>query len=606
MIAWSTMVAPSLYNFWQKLFAIDLRTLALFRVFLALSSLVEIIGLWPDTYAFFDDRGIYPRAVALEQVSGYSWSLFFISGKALWAHILFAVMTASSLALLFGYRTRIATIIIWVISASITVRIMMSTSGAHMQLSLLLFWAMFLPLGARFSVDAALSRQPKSANLYVSLATMAILIQEMYLYFFGAMLKTGIPWRVTYTAVYYVLNTSNYNSPLAQYLAPWVEAEYWLTMFIYYLELFAVAFLFSPFKTDWCRLLILPFLILLHVGFLLFMSLGLFPIVSIAGVLVFVPGLFWDKILPWWNARTSRVGITLYYDEACNFCRKTCQIFRELGLPPETRIEPAQSVPEIAAILQRDNSWVVEDGQGQRYTRWKAVAWVWRRSPLLWPLGVIFAPFFMQPLGDFLYGMIARHRPALGKLSAIFLPEQDRQLAFHLSKPTNVVVASLILFIMVWNIGNLPGQSLGAARPTMSMIMDITRLWQRWEFFAPGPHQVSRWVVVEGKLDDGSMVDVLRSSKNSPTHDRPKHSYAAFPDAYWRKYFFKTKYNQWQKIIGRYFCSTWNEAHPKLRVEEVVLSVYMQEEALPGTAPFPVKKIKNFTFSCVKKSIKKP
>lgn len=592
-------------RFWHPLFGIDLRTLALFRIMLAITCIVQILVLWPDIFPFIDDRGLFPRKDAFLWNSFYSWSLYYVSGHVVWAHILFILTLLSSLALLVGYRTRIAIVVTWLLMGSLCTRITIFSNGAHMQLPLLLFWAMFLPLGARFSVDAALSKQPRGNNAYLSWATFAILIQEMYLYFFGAMLKTGPSWQSTHDAIYYVTHTYDLSSPLGvAYFGPWwVAFERLLTMYVYYLELFAVVFLFFPLKTAWSRLAILPLLMSLHLGFALFLSIGFFPLVSLTGLIVFIPGLVWDKLLPWWNGRNARAGITLFYDEECNFCRKTCLIFRELGLPPETRILPAQQIPDVAAILRRENSWVVEDGNGVRRTRWKAVAWVWRRSPLLWLLGLLFLPRFMRRPGDCIYAFIAGRRAALGRLSARFLPERDTCLTFQPHEVTQGLILFITTTIMAWNIGHLPQQTLGPFFKPIDTILNVTKLQQQWAFFAPEAHKVTRWAVIEGRTDDGAMVDLLRNLPQAPTHDRPKHGYDAFPNNYWWEFFMHVNYNRARELIGSYFCSAWNESHPKLPVKETVVTVYTQAVSPPLVElPIPVNTLTNFSYDCANAS----
>lgn len=594
-----------LSRFLHPIGGIDLRTLALLRVMLAVSCIVHIITLWPDIYAFLDDRGVFPRKDAIIWLSPYSWSLYHMAGNAGWAYFLIGLTLLSSLALLVGYRTRIASVVTWILVVSLCNRITIFTSGAHMQLPLLLFWAMFLPLGARFSVDAALHKNPSYGNAYVSWATAAILLQEMYLYFFGAMLKTDPTWYQTYDAIYYVMHTADIVSPLASYVSPWIELTHDLTAYVYHLELFAVVLLFSPFKTGWCRLVILPFLITLHIGFALFLAIGFFPLVSISGLSIFVPGLFWDRVLPWFNRRPKRRGITLYYDEDCGFCRKICRIFRELGLPPQTRILPAQSSPGMYAIMQRENSWVVEDGAGRCRTGWNAVAWCWRRSSLLWPLGVMFLPRFMHPAGKWLYHFIARHRGDFGHLSAALLPEHEKPLAVQPHRLTQGVIFLLILLVMAWNIGHLPGRSLGRFRLPMEHVLLSLKLEQDWKFFAPKPVREARWIVIDGTLADGGAVDVLNDRLTAPSVLKPDNAYAIYSDHFWYKFYHRVNFNRWQGVLGNYYCSLWAENHPDLPLEKIRVTAYEQLTPPPlAYEPEQVKQIARFTYSCRKPAVK--
>ena len=595
---------PRAAAFWKQWIGADLRTLALLRVMLAVTCLVEIYTLWPDVFAMFDDRGVFPRRDAFGWQSPFYWSLFYISGRVEWAYLLLGVALLASLSLLVGYRTRIAIVLCWALSLSISTRLVIFTSGAHMLLPMLLFWAMFLPLGARFSVDTALSTRPKEDNTYVSVATLAFLLQMTSLYIFSALLKTHSMWHTTGEAIYYVMNSSEVTSPLGQYLAQWPELMRWLTLYVYYLELVAVFFLFSPVKNARCRLIIFPFLFALHLGFVFFLSIGFFPLVCISGLVIFIPGLFWDRFLPWFNARPVRRGITLYYDEDCGFCRKTCQIFRELGLPPETRILPAQQVPDIYAIMQRENSWVVEDGAGVRRTRWDAVAWCWRRSPLLWPFGVLFIPRFMRPLGDALYHFIASHRGGFGKLTGKLLPEHDKPLAFQPHTLTEIVVAALAVSVLTWNISTLSDDKPQPWRRPLSIVLSTLYLQQKMSFFAPFPYQFTRWVTVGGYLPDGRVVDMLHGHMEPPVRARPEHGYGAYVNHHWYKFYHRANFKRWRWVLGEYYCRDWQERYPSLPADKMVLTVYEQRTPSPGGAVPKEKVLAEISYDCKKSTAK--
>jgi hypothetical protein len=473
----------------------------------------------------------------------------------------------------------------------------MLNSGADMQLNLLLFWAMFVPLGARFSVDAALSRRDTAENAYASVATFALMLQVAYLYLFGALLKVDSEWTTTFDAVYYSLHAHQLITPLAPYFRMWPEPLYWITIYVYYLELLAIALLFSPVRTAVCRLAALPLLVSLHLGFALLLSIGIFPLVSLTGLMVFVPGLLWNHLLPRFNARRSRNGIAIYYDKDCSFCRKTCAIFRALGLPPSTPIEPAQNYPDVRVILERENSWVVKDAAGCYRTRWDAVAYVWRRSPLLWPLGIIFLPSFMHPPGDLLYEVIARNRGALGRMSARFLPDRDTAV-FTPSPVTQGVLSLLAAGVLVWNIQNLTAADQRYRPEWLNDTFRVLRLDQMWSMFA-GDNLPGRtiWVVLEGERADGSRVDLLYERESPPSFAVPQHGYQAFPDFRMRKFFTRVSLEEGRGRIGRHFCREWSAPGNPLR--EVRMHRFTKKTLAPGeTGDSPVRQT-TYSYSCV-------
>ena len=201
-------------------FSVDLRSLALFRAIAALAVLATVWSIWPEVGTWLADQGLNSRCDAIHRLSSDHLSLYYLSGAAWYSHLLLAATTLAATAMLFGWRTRVATVVTWALTVSLANRIPILTSGADTQLCLLLFWAMFLPVGGKFSVDSALSTSaPRQTSRYFSVATIALLLQVAYLYFFGALLKSGAPWRETFDAIYYATSALEVTKPLAMYLS---------------------------------------------------------------------------------------------------------------------------------------------------------------------------------------------------------------------------------------------------------------------------------------------------------------------------------------------------------------------------------------------------
>jgi len=88
---------------------------------------------------------------------------------------LFAVQALVAVALLVGYRTRIASVLVWLLWASLHARMPLVLNGGDTLLRLVLFWAMFAPMGARFSVDAL--RTGGREGRILSVGTVGLLCQ---------------------------------------------------------------------------------------------------------------------------------------------------------------------------------------------------------------------------------------------------------------------------------------------------------------------------------------------------------------------------------------------------------------------------------------------
>ena len=265
------------------LFSVDLRSLALVRVLIGAILLFDLMIRGADFVTWLTDDGVLPRATVMERMDDYRWSLYNISGHWLWVLAIQCIAALAALALVLGYRTRWAVVISLVMLISLHNRAPLVLQGGDNLLLLVLFWMCFLPIGQRYSIDAALvdPRQPASKpvpNAYLSVATVAILLQAMGVYFFSAFLKSGDEWYPDGTAIYYALHLDELNTWIAQL---WKD-ELWLsrplTLYVWWLELIGPLLMFSPVFRLPLRLAMMAAFISLEVGFIFNLHIGLFPL----------------------------------------------------------------------------------------------------------------------------------------------------------------------------------------------------------------------------------------------------------------------------------------------------------------------------------------
>jgi hypothetical protein len=162
----------------------------------------------------------------------------------------------------------------------------------------LLFWGLFLPMGAYFSVDAVLnSGSPPKSMQILSMPTAALIIQVCIIYWSATVFKWNPDW-LEGNAVSYALEIDQF----ATDAGVWLRSQTALLPGINYLTLFIEAcgpfFAFIPIYTGPIRTLTVFCFISLHFGFATFLSLGLFPFISSTAWLFFLPGWFWDTLLP--------------------------------------------------------------------------------------------------------------------------------------------------------------------------------------------------------------------------------------------------------------------------------------------------------------------
>src|SRR5262245_31622493 len=114
----------------EELFGTDLRSLALFRMGLAVIVIGDLINRSFDLRAFYTDFGVLPRKDLIESASNF-WhvSLHLMSGSVWVEAILFLVAGVLALALFFGYRTRLVVPALWFLTISLHSRNLMINQG---------------------------------------------------------------------------------------------------------------------------------------------------------------------------------------------------------------------------------------------------------------------------------------------------------------------------------------------------------------------------------------------------------------------------------------------------------------------------------------------
>jgi len=275
----------------NELCGIDIRSLALFRMGLALVLLGDVYIRLQDITVHYSDWGVLPRDLLIAKVGDiWHFSLHLINGSAQFQLFLFILSALCAFALLCGYRTRLATILSWLLLISVHSRNPLILQGGDTALRLLLFWAMFLPLGSCWSIDSWKSHE-KTGTQIVSVASLALLLQVCFIYWFSALLKTDDSWRLDGTAIWYALNIEQFSTTFGLSLLNHPTLLKILTFSTLYLEAFGPFLAFSPIWTGPLRFATALTFILFHlIGINLAMDLGHFVYVCTVAWLIFIPG----------------------------------------------------------------------------------------------------------------------------------------------------------------------------------------------------------------------------------------------------------------------------------------------------------------------------
>ncbi len=609
----------------EELFGLDLRALAVFRIGLAIIIIADLIIRSKDIKALYSDLGVLPRTALIDQIlNPWYWSVHLISGQPLVQTLLFLSAGLIAVALLVGYRTRLAAIASWALLISLQNRNQALLFAGDDMLRALMFWAMFLPLGACYSVDSALnsSTNPLPKRI-LSGATFALTLQVYYIYAFSALFKTTSEiWWPELNAVYYALHFDQYAASLGQFLLNFPVLLPISTFITLVLEWIGPLFLLVPFKTTFFRCATIITFILLHIGFGLTLHIGLFPALGIFTWLVFIPSDIWDALYK--RIYTpERAGLRIYYDAECGFCKKVVHLIRTFAILPKTPLLLAQDDPSIFADMQAQNSWVVVDWQENRHFKWEALAYVISLSPVFGILASVMRWNPVMSVGTKFYQTIASNRRAAGKFTA---PLKFRPLEVHSSGLMNVVTLLLFAYVTVWNLqgfveltssrGTLkssfvkPAERIFKSKTLNSIdwISRLLRLDQSWSIFAPAPPRDDGWHVIVGKLKDGTEVDLLRDG-GAVNWDKPtiRMRNSIYPNMQWRTYFINLNRAIGQKLYpyyGEYLCRDWNERHQGNKQVESFEVYFMSERTAPPGQTQGIEQKSSWQQSCYENSKK--
>lgn len=594
----------------QRIFSIDLRTLAFFRLGLAVIILADLCIRAGDLTAHYTDIGTFPRTTAIEYFGNiWSFSLYFLNGSLWFQVLLFSITALFALALLFGYRTRLATIALLVLIISLQNRHPILLNGGDNLLGVLLFWAIFLPLGARYSVDSALDNTTNATanNQHFSIATIAILIQSMSLYLFTAILKSDAMWWPDGSAVHYALQLDQFAKPFGIWLR---EQPFELLQLLAYavlaLEFIAPILIFTPiFKTP-IRLGILAALISMHLGFHFGLRIGWFSFISIVSISNFIPGSVWDYFAKRCNTPARR-GLQIFYDGDCGFCRKTALLLKTfLMLPSNIPIKPAQNDGNANKLLDQHFTWVLRDANGNDSIKWQALVILVKHSPLFWPIAYIMGLQIFSRIGLAFYHWVGRHRGAFGQLTGKFLPY--RPVPLHNHWLTNAMVGALAIYVLCWNIASVPGVPYGFSNdPLVRMPAYLFRLDQKWSMFAPRPFRDDGWFVIRGELKDSTVVDVRHQTVGEPDINKPILASADYASFRWRKYMrrlWEKRYSKYRLQYGQYLCRDWNSQAISVnkKLNTFTIDFYREDTPPPGQPNPTPEKIRLWEHFCFKVS----
>lgn len=284
-------------SWWKSGLTLDLRSVSLFRILLAVCLLIDLTNRLRGFEALYTDAGVLPRNVvdfAGEQ--DYWWSLYYFTGSKLGVGILFGLSYLAAILLLVGKWTRIVTFAAWILWLSLQNRNDFVIDGSDNIIRYFLLWANFVPWAAYFSLDSR-KRKVGEGNQLFSVGSVIFVLQFILVYFFTGLWKCGPSWHEEGTAIYQAVSVDIFARNFGHWVQSWPHwALIAMAKMVWYVEVFGPFLVLIPWRNAMWRWIALAMFMVLQIGLALSFRLGHFPIVSTVMLVFLIPTSFWVKI----------------------------------------------------------------------------------------------------------------------------------------------------------------------------------------------------------------------------------------------------------------------------------------------------------------------
>jgi hypothetical protein len=264
------------------------------RIGMALVVIADLFIRISDLTAHYTNEGLWPTYL----IRNFGWNVGYWSfhafyGSFLWELFLFIVHFVFAFFLLLGYKTKLSTFIVWIFTISLHNRNIYILQSGDDLLRLTLFWGLFLPWDAYYSVDSKKTNQGKKQSIAANVGYLLLIAS---VYFFSVNLKTSSEWRGDGNALYYALSLEQLRLPIGSWLYHFPLLMKFLTRFVFYLEFIIPVLIVWPSRKGYPRFIAFICILLLHSGIALTLYVGLFFVIGMVSSIGLLPTWFFDKI----------------------------------------------------------------------------------------------------------------------------------------------------------------------------------------------------------------------------------------------------------------------------------------------------------------------
>lgn len=378
--------------------ALDLRSLGLLRICIALCLLVDIFFRSFHLVAHYTSQGFLPlrNYISLPHITERHWSLFFLGDSPFLVTVLFLIYATFAIGLMLGIRPRLCGWMCWAFLLSLYHRNPNIANSGDSYLLAILFWGNFLPWSRFFACRGKSDKAEPEETYHQSMAGAFLIFQVMFLYMFAVVTRTGVEWQVDHSALYYSLHLEHFQTWIGSQVGAMDSRMLSLmTQLVSYGEFFGPLLLLIP--SARARTVCVAGLVGFHAGLGTSLYIPNFALVAMLTPLGLLPSSVWEcglggrfsgllsRVVDWVGARLPR---TLSRSESRRSARFE-SLYRALPIPAmalvvfclfwritdHTLTPPLAPVAELFGLNQRwdmfspypphESNWILAKGLTQ-------------------------------------------------------------------------------------------------------------------------------------------------------------------------------------------------------------------------------------------------
>jgi predicted DCC family thiol-disulfide oxidoreductase YuxK len=481
----------------------------------------------------YSNDGVLSNHFALfRPLSPHQFSIYFTFSSARDVTAAFVATLLVYALFLIGYRTRLFQVLSFLCVTSLHARNLMAELPSDVPLHIWMAWSLFLPLGARFSVDSLrrsmirrrerspedLNVRPPAPTAIASTAVLGMLLQLATMHFMTGLHQAGASWRDG-SALYYALHQAGGVAEGGAWLVGHVSTEGLRTLSAVYrnIEMVLGVLVLVPFLL--IRRLALFGLVLFHLLSRALFDWGPYDAVMLAGAPLLLSTEDWSAIARFYQRRKR--SLKVYFDADCGLCLMVCRLLVRFDALTRLSFDAGSSeaAPEKVRALAAETAVVVDEKTGEVFSKSRAFAAIVSSLPLGAPLGWMLRIGPIQGLLDRLYDKVAKNRAAisvwLGYEACGVGPARQEAATGATQGPQLGRLPALtrelgaVFFLGVCSFALARGTEDEPRGSAMAAIIGYPRIFQTHDILAPEPPRRTGTVVVDGQTASGKRIDLL-------------------------------------------------------------------------------------------------